>query len=455
MTKQFRDSLFIAFIVLFIIGTTLISIYASGYKFNLKFPPDFNRLLVKTGMLNLDSNPKGAKIFINDKALPSGDWRPWRKNYKVTPNKLRNVIPGEYEVTVEKEGYWPFKALVTVNSGLTTFYEDINLFKSDNPTLKSITDESVNQEHIFLSPNGRYLFLKNSNLLINLDTDKETKLEERENNEKDGLSENKDNFWLRGGNLLTNGQLIDPKNENKNKDFKSLLGKDIYNLKFIETEGVLYYQNENSLSLINLKQNKSELIISNADIIDYLPEDNNLFLLIKEGDKLSVKNYSSTNSLYTQETLLPKGSNYKFYDSYRGNLVIYDEENKVLYLLNKDNIAKGFMKIDEVKDWAQASHGIFFITDWELKYFDIQQGRSHLLARFSINLENIKVNENKNYLVVSADKEIIVYDLKNGFTTNILKAEEISSPALDKNNNFLYFWGRIENQQGVYRISIK
>lgn len=452
MTKRFRDSLFIVFIVLFIVGTTLISIYASGYKFYLKFPPDFSRLLVKTGMLNLDSNPKGAKIFINDKALPSSGWRPWRKDYKVTPNKLKNVIPGEYELTVEKEGYWPFKTMIRVNSGLTTFYEDINLFKSDNPTLKSITDESVNQENIFLSPNSRYLFLKKSKLLVNLEKDKEIKLEI---SEVDNSPKKEDNFWLKNNNLFVDGQLIDPKDENKNKDFKSLLGENVYNLKLDDTEGVLYYQNDKNLSLINIKQNKAEVVISNTDIVDYLTENSNLFLLINEDDKVSIKNYSLSSSSYNQETLLPKGGEYSFKESYKNHLVVYDKKNNDLYLLDKENISKGFKKIEQVKNWAQANNGLFFISDWELKYYNFHEAKIDLLARFSINLENIEINESKNYLIVSGEKDIIIYDLKSGLTTNILKAEEISSPALDINNNFLYFWGKIDNQQGVYRISIK
>lgn len=450
MTKRFRDFLFILFVFLFIIGTLLISIYASGYKFNLKLPLDFNRVLVKTGMLNLDSNPKGATIYINDKALLSDSWRPWSKNYKKTPSKLKNMIPGDYNLRVEKEGYWPFKATVRVNSGLTTFYEDVNLFKSDNPTIKSISDESIDNENIFLSPNNRYLFLKKSKLLVDLEKDKETSLEKIED---DKLFSN--NVWLKSNNLLIDGKIINPKSESETKDFKSLIGENIFNLRFNDAENTLYYQNEKNLSLINTKNNISEPVIYNTDIIDYLPGDNNVFLLLKDGDKVFVRNYSLSSLSYTEELLLSKDGDYSFQESYKNNLVIYDKKNRSIYFLDKGAITKGFKKVNDVKDWVQTSDGLIFISDWELKWYNLQHGQSGLLTRFSFELEHVKINEAKKYLILIGNQEVVVYDLKSGFNTSILKAEEINSPALDKSNNFLYFWGKVEDQQGVYRISIK
>ena len=91
MNKKIRDIIFYLFVVLFIIGTIILSLYSSGYKFNFKFPLNFSRVLVKTGMISIDSSPRGAKIFLNGKELPSDNLRPWKKNYLKTPEGWYNL----------------------------------------------------------------------------------------------------------------------------------------------------------------------------------------------------------------------------------------------------------------------------------------------------------------------------------------------------------------------------
>ncbi|MBN2854510.1 hypothetical protein JXK06_03205, partial [Patescibacteria group bacterium] len=109
-----------------------------------------------------------------------------------------------------------------------------------------------------------------------------------------------------------------------------------------------------------------------------------------------------------------------------------------------------------VKDWQwNLEEGVFFISDWELQYFDIRENRFDLLARLGINLENLLINKKNDYLILSSDQEILVYDLQTSYMTTILETEKISSPVLDAEKDLLYFWGKLGDQQGVYRISVK
>ena len=109
MSKKFRDRLFLFFIAIFILMTVLISLYASGYKFNLSWPLKFNRLLQKTGMLNVATIPKGAYIFLNDKEQTGAVFSLFKKDSLTTPNKIKNILPGEYVLRLEREGYWPYE----------------------------------------------------------------------------------------------------------------------------------------------------------------------------------------------------------------------------------------------------------------------------------------------------------------------------------------------------------
>lgn len=455
MTKKFRDLLFNLFIILFIFGTITLSLYASGYKFNFSFPLDFNRLLIKTGIIALDSNPRNATIFINGKKEPSLSWRPWKKTYLSTPAKIRNLVPGDYEIIIEKPGYWPFKTTLKVNSGLTTFYEDVSLFKSDNPTIKTISDESINEEKISLSPNNRFLYLEKSKKIINLiKKDEEREIFTNQYKELDEKIKNQSGVWQKSNELLLGGIFLSPENKNKDKNFVDIVGTSAYNWKFFADK--LFYQTEKALSFIDTNQNIAELVLQNDNIIDYLVEDNKLFLITSNNGRFLIQDYSLENKSLNSELNLPNDGDYVFQEIKNDFLSIYDQKNKSLYLIEKNEISKGYRTIKDVEDWSwDKNGGIFFITNWELQYFDAKENRFQLLARLSDNLEKLLLNTEKDYLLLLSLNNVNVLDLKTNHLTTILIAEKITSPVLDKEENLLYFWGEIKDQQGVYRISIK
>lgn len=455
MTKKFRDLLFNLFIVVFIIGTVALSLYASGYKFNLSFPLDFNRLLVKTGIIALDSNPKNATIFINGQKEPSISWRPWKKTYLSTPAKIRNLIPGDYEIVIEKPGYWPFKTILRVNSGLTTFYEDISLFKSDNPTIKTISDESIAEEILQLSPNHHFLYLERSAKIINLaKNDEERKIFVNDYADLDEDIKNQIGLWQKNNELLLGGIFLSPENEAKDRNFLSIIGLGAYNWKFIDNK--LFYQNAKSLSSLDVSQNIAEVVLPIENIINYLIEGDKLLIIINDNNQVFLKEYSLEKKVLSSELILPNDGNYHFQEIKNNFLSVYDKKNNSLYLIEIDNINKGYRTVKSVKDWSwDEDGGIFFITDWELQYFNIKENRFQLLARLSSNLERLLINKEKNYLLLFSKTNINVLDLKTNHITTILEAEKIISPVIDKDEDLLYFWGQIKDQQGVYRISIK
>ncbi|NCN22477.1 PEGA domain-containing protein [Candidatus Falkowbacteria bacterium] len=456
MNKKFRDSLFFFFVFVFIFGTIFLSLYASGYKFNLSWPLEFNRLLIKTGMIALNSDPKGAIIYLDGKVQPSVAWRPWQKKYLSTPAKIKNVIPGEYEIMVERHGYWPFKTTLRVNSGLTTFYENISLFKSDNPTIKAISDESLSEETIDLSPNGHYLYLNESTKIINLNKEGERNILADYENLISTSSLRLDGSWQKNNEFLFAGIFFSPNNLNDDKNFLSLIGSEADDWKFEENSNRLFYKTKNSLSYIDLNQKQATIVLGDLLITDYLPKNKSLFLIIPAEQQNLLQEYSYEQGAFIQEISLPGDGDYLFGEEKNNYLSIYDKKNKSLYLLERDYLNRGFKKIEGVKAWQwNNDEGIFFISDWELQYFNLKEGHFDLLARLGINLEDLLINEKNKYLLLSSKQEVVVYDLKTAYMTTIIQAEKISSPVLDKNNDLLYFWGQIEDQQGVYRISVK
>ena len=80
--------MFLVFLAGFFIAAPLVVLYTAGYRYNFG-----TGRIVQTGVLSIDSTPKGAAIFLDgDRLRPS------------SPALLKNVLPGDHRVRVEKDG---------------------------------------------------------------------------------------------------------------------------------------------------------------------------------------------------------------------------------------------------------------------------------------------------------------------------------------------------------------
>lgn len=80
-------------------------LYGKGYRLNLSGKG--NKILAGTGLLVLTSTPNGAKAYINDDLTTATD-------------DTINLPPGDYDVKIEKDGYYPWKKHVSVKNEAVT-----------------------------------------------------------------------------------------------------------------------------------------------------------------------------------------------------------------------------------------------------------------------------------------------------------------------------------------------
>ncbi len=123
MKKQLLISLSVLSFLL--IATTLVVLYSRGYRFWFeKGRPDISG----TGLLVATSRPDGAQVFINDHLTTATD-------------STINLTPGEYDVKIFKDGYFPWTKHVTVQKEVV-LKVDATLFPNA-PKLESITTTGV------------------------------------------------------------------------------------------------------------------------------------------------------------------------------------------------------------------------------------------------------------------------------------------------------------------------
>ena len=442
MPKKVRDYLFIVFIVLFVFMTIGISLYASGYKFNLSWPLRFNRLLQKTGMLALATVPSRAIVYLNDVPQKNLSVNPWKKDYLTTPVKIKNILPGEYELRLEETGYWPYKQKIWINSGQTTFVEDVNLFKENLPLLVLSTPE----DSLALSPDKKYLFLDKTKKIINLKNETTRALT---------YNENANGVWLKNNKLLAAGIIFDPIKNTNDLNFVNLIGVEVTNWHYDDNSGYLYYQNKNSINRVDINNKTNSLVISGDNYLDYKIIQDKIFALTTKNNQVFLDSYYLKNSDFENQWTMPSSGHYSFVDI-PNYLAVYDDKNRTLYLFNETITGSSPAIIRNIKNWTVYNdQSLIYTNDFEIYIYNFASSRSDLITRRSEEIDSVIYNATGNYLIFSTPNSLNAFDFKNWSATLLFKSEKVSTPTMDEKNKNLYFWARVGQQEGVYQIMMQ
>lgn len=112
--------------IFLLLGTAAAIFYAKGYRIT---PEKGRASLKETGLLVMTSVPNGASVYVDNELTTA-------------TNNTINLYPGEYDVKISKEGYFPWKKKITIKKE-TVSRADALLFPTA-PKLESITNSGVN-----------------------------------------------------------------------------------------------------------------------------------------------------------------------------------------------------------------------------------------------------------------------------------------------------------------------
>ncbi len=440
MPKKVRDAIFLIFIVLFLLITVFVSLYASGYKFNLSWPFKFNRLLAKTGALNAASLPAGATIYLNDEAFKGGFLHIFKKNYLLTPTKIKNLLPGEYDLRLELDGYWSWQKRITIYSGQTTFWENISLFKNEEPLLIATTTVAA----LSLSPSRQYLYLPDSGEVLNLKNGPTRILPTKENGR-----------WLKTGDkLFAGGWLLSPENAANDFNYNKIIGDGAQAFYYDENSACLYYQYADSLNRLEADGKSVSVLLKGEKYLTYEARGEHLFLVTTNNGKTQLEDYSLKTKNVSGRLPLPAAGSYRLVSDNWPRLSLYDEQNRTLYLIDPANLSRTTV-INNVKNWQwRDDSSLFYANDWEIFLYDLKTGQAALVTRFGEALSGLFWNENKNYLIFLTATGVNVIDNNTGVITTLLKTEKITAAAFDEKNDILYLAGQIGMEVGIYKLQL-
>lgn len=382
MSLRARRIIYLTFILIFVIITPVIIFYATGYRYNFK-----KNKIQKTGILILKSKPRDAAIYLNDKP---------RK--EKTPARIINLIPDDYFVKLEKENFHSWQKKLTIESNLTTFAEDIILFKKNLPS-----EIKINQINLIsLSPDEKKLAYT-----LNLEHSKEVWILTLEDKKEQLIyrtsSENEINFleWS-----PTNKKIL--------------------------------------IAISNSKGLKKYLVfdIENAQEINIYDRLQDFYAQFKkiEGKQLPVNfiDYDLTESPNQFTTLIDKKNQ---------SLLILDPKNNEIIFETK---ARG-------AEWFSDGQKLLYFNDFELWVYDLRSNEEQLITRYSKEILNAEWYLNANYIILLTNNSIKTIELDPRDVRNIVelaKMDEIYNFEINKKEEKIYLLGKIGEKTGIYELEL-
>lgn len=448
MTLSTRRFLYISFILAFLIITPIVILYANGYTFSLK-----KQKIVKTGMLVVDTKPTGANIYLNGVAEETFLGSYFGKKTKITtPTKIKNIVPGEYLVRLELPNYWPWEKKLTINSGQSTYAEDIVLFKKNSPQLLF-----NNTQKIFLSPDNKFFLAYNNKdiSLINLINGEIIKLQS-------ASSSPVINWSPDGTKFLINNKIyrLENLNEVTSLDKESIQPPTNIKWNLSQTDVIYYKDFKNNIYSYNITSKISRPIFLEQNITgDYLIKDKYLFSLsnIKNDHNLIVADIKNSQTI--KKIKLPSVQNLEFTNINNNLINLYDKDREILYLI--DPFAD-YLQIKEIINnikitkWVNQNK-LLYANDFEIWLFDLNLNKKTLLSRLSSNIKDVVWHPSNNYIIYSTDDSVNTLELdeRDKFgTIELFEGRNISSLFLDPKGENIYILGNINNQEGIFKLAI-
>jgi len=454
MTIKIRRALFLIFMTAFIVIAPLISLYAAGYKIKLSWPIDIKQILQKTGMFVFDTEPEGAKIYINDKQRQQFFKKYFSnkdENFIKTPAKIKNILPGEYNIKLELEEFWPWQKKLSIYPGQTTIVEDVCLFKKNLP----MRIGQLPAQNFFISPDKKFILLKNDKKII--DIDNENEIIELPNI----IDEIQTVKWSPDSKkVLINTTIFHINNIDDYISLDKFIGKNIKNIKWSENSNEIFYQYNNLINSFNINSDNNETIFNDNTYYEYLIKNNYIFLIANSNKSTELKIFSTKTKELIRKIDLPFNLEYKFINSDHRALNLIDTKHNILYLIEplaKINPIKDIINNLKYAQWIDDER-LLYANDFEIWLYNFNNYKKILLTRISQPINKILWHPSNNYIIYSTSQSINIIELDEREKRNITKIislDEISSLFLNKKGDILYFTAKIGNQTGLYKLAIQ
>lgn len=451
MTLSKRKFLFSSFVVAFFVIAALTILYAQGYRFNFGWPPRFDQVLQRNGMLLVETDPGGATLLL-DGETPRSWWqeRISGEEGKIeTPAKIKDIKPEEYTLTLYRDGYHTWEKEIDVHPGRITNITKLRLVKKDLPL--KLSETKINKE--LISPDKKRAVAISGSKIVNLTSGEAVSIPAASSSE---ISWSPD-----GEKLITGKKIFDVEREEVALDLEEKLPEqDMKRIKWNPRGDEIYYTHDDQLHSLDPKTGVAERIFpEKKDIVAYLPTHNFLYLIRNSSNHSIMEVYAYPGPKIRRSIELPLSLNYQIKTTPRDNIIsVYDKEFRSLYLLNPlSPVSVLERSLDNVSDlhWKNNSEMIY-ARDFEIRKLNLNASETELITRISKRIKGVFGDPRSNNVIYYTDNGVKMIEprAKKLEVTELMKLNHISDLYLGDGDSTLYFNADIGNQSGLYKLSI-
>lgn len=444
MSQRLRTILFIGFLACFFTITPLVMLYAAGYKFNSE-----NRSIQKTGMLDIETSPKGALIHIDGKLQEKISLAALvRKPEAITtPAKIKNLLPGEYLLKISSEGYWDWERKVNIYPGQALNFEDIALVRKEMPM--AVTGSGLAEA--LLSPgHNKYLFnIEGGQQIFDIENESTTTL-----NNKPGevLA------WSEGADKAIIGSRVYSLSNGSSAGLPVGIPDNSLHLKFDQNDNsVLYYISGRSIYRIGLNGKSAEKIVDNASD-DFIARGDEIMYISRTDNKVYLNFYSLALDNNSRKIELPFSQKYEFIESRKNLISLMDRERMALYIIDKNSFSPIILSLNDVSkvDWIN-DNSFLYSNDFEIWGVDLNNRSKWLFTRLSQPITEALWHPDGKFIIFTSENTLNILDIDGPEkkTTELIRMDSVKSPTLGAQGESVYFFGTVGGQKALYKLRLR
>ncbi|KKR08589.1 MAG: hypothetical protein UT32_C0001G0109 [Parcubacteria group bacterium GW2011_GWC2_39_14] len=409
MNINIRRAIALAFIIAFFITAPLLIFYTAGFRYNFK-----KAQVQRTGTLIIKTTPKSAQVSLNSKVLTA-----------TTPIRENNVLPDEYEIKINKAGYYPWQKKLDIRPQETTFIEDVLLFPQSQS--EKISDNKIS--FLSFSPGGSYALFETQEFeqdflyLLNLNNFRQKLIFNNDKSWKD-LSvlwaEDDSKALIKIDDQLLVATTIFPQQKIDLQEQINKISTHPTNLKWNEDDSnILYWQDKNIIYELNVLAQTNTKIHTNAkneNFNDFLVKNNEIYLIENiNGTKfLTRQKLDDTKKIAAIEL---KSADYNFDGFVQNHLLLFEKTYNTLFIFNPELDRIIFNKENvQAVELANQKNYLSIITKQEISYIKLDESelRENNITRYSDDLgEAHWAHSTANYLFSLQNKKISALELDN------------------------------------------
>ncbi len=469
MTVGTRRFIYLSFIIIFLVVAPILIFYANGFRYNFKLGK-----IQKTGIIFLTSGQTDATVYLNNQLYPA----------KLNGNlSLNDLLPDDYLVRIEKEGFYPWQKKLTVREAQTTFTDNVILFKKELPInlipgqISWLSSSPDQQKIVYLidKNSAKELWLyepatDQSVRLYQLPSPASTKL-----NSISWSASNKKILVSFGPSTSQKSYVV--LNIERPQEITNLA--DLTQLNFDQIK----WDNQSDLLLgglanqqlyqidLAIKKITSLLKIeigSNELIGDFLIKDEVAYYLKtgKTSSFLSKINFG-VDPATTSQIKLPRSPTYQLITGSNDFLTLLDQSKKALWLINLANFenlaladqGESLIPRFEAKNaqWTDSGRQLLFYNDFEIWTDQPASGKSQLIDRSSEEVKEVIWQPGNQYLIALIGDRLRILELadRDRNVIDLIKLDKIEDLNTDSSGSKLFFIGQLGKQIGLYELTLE